>query len=127
VARYLGRDLEHDERVRPGGEAAEPSKLIEPVKDVDEGVVGGLLSQVVELRTADRSELVAAARQLVDRDSLQHIMKAGDGLVVARVPDPELLDPPSRVRVESRFRAGARAAAARGSLAHHGHSHSGVA
>ena len=111
MPRDLGRDLEHDELVRPGGEATQPTELIEPVQDVDECVVGGLLREVVKLRAADRSQLAAPARQLVYGDPLQHIMKAGDRLVVPRVPDPKLLDPLSRVRIERRLRSAATSAA----------------
>ena len=76
---------------------------MEPVKDVDECVVVGLLRDVRKLRTADPSELAAAVRQLVDGDPAQHIVKPGDRLVVPRVSGPKLLNPPSGVRIERRL------------------------
>ncbi len=76
---------------------------MEPVKDVDECVVGGLLRDVLKLRTADPSELAAAARQLVDGDLAQHIVKPGDRLVMPRVSGPKLLDPPSGVASSAAF------------------------
>jgi hypothetical protein len=53
----LARDLEHDELVGPGGEAAESRELLEPGEDVHQRVVGGLLGEVIELRPPDRVQL----------------------------------------------------------------------
>jgi hypothetical protein len=55
----LARDLEHDELVGPGGEAAETLELLEPGEDVQQRVVGGLLGEVIELRPPDRAQLTA--------------------------------------------------------------------
>lgn len=69
VTRDLARDLENHEPVRPGGETAEPAKLVKLAQDADQRVVGGLLSDVLELGAGDRSELTTAAAELVERDS----------------------------------------------------------
>lgn len=85
VSGDLGRDLEDDEPVGPRGETAEPAEVIEPTEHVDERVIGGLVGEIIELRTADRTQLGTPTGKLMDRDPPQQLVQTDHGLVVAGV------------------------------------------
>ncbi|MDA0159049.1 hypothetical protein OM076_02130 [Solirubrobacter ginsenosidimutans] len=99
ACRDLAGDLEDHELVRPRGEAAEAAEVLELGQDVHQRVVGALLGDVVELRTAQRLQLAAPAMQLVQRGALQHPVELGDRLSVARMVGAQVLDPAPRDHV----------------------------
>jgi hypothetical protein len=93
VARHLAGDLEDDELVRPGGEAAEPAEVVEAPEDVHERIVGRLLGEILELGAGDRPQLGAAARELVEGHANQHLVEPSHSLIVTGVALPQLSHP----------------------------------
>src|SRR6185437_11201928 len=57
------------------------------------GVVGGLLGEVLELRSADRAELVATPAELASGDPQEQVAQLGDGLVATVAVGPQPLTP----------------------------------
>ena len=74
-AAELHRDLEDDERVCPGCEAAGAAVAVELRRDGDDSVVGGLVAEVVELGAADLRVEVAATVRLGVRSSEQEVVQ----------------------------------------------------
>ena len=96
------RDLEHHELVRPGREPAEPAKVVKPRQDVHQRVVGSLLGEIIELRAADRTQLTAPPRQLVERRPPQQIVESVHRALPARVSGTQLRDPPLGLAIPRR-------------------------
>src|SRR5215471_8700199 len=70
----LGRHLEDDELIRPGGEPALPPELAKLAGDGDQRISGRLVGQVIELR-AGEPQPRATPVGLTPRNPQQHLMQ----------------------------------------------------
>lgn len=86
VPAHQAGDLEDDELVGARGEAAEPGELLELGQDLHHRIVGRVLSEIVELRAADRPQLRAPTRQLVVCAAQKDRMQFGNRVIAPRMP-----------------------------------------
>ena len=96
----LHRDLEDDERVCPGCEAAGAAVAVELRRDGDDSVVGGLAAEVVELGAADLRVEVAATVRLGVRSSEQKVVQPFERSSALDSRRAQALDPRTRFRVQ---------------------------
>ena len=88
----LGRHLEDDELVRPGGEPALAAELAELAGDGHHRVGRGLVGQVVKLGAGDPQPR-AAPPALPLRDAQQHLVQPGQRRLPLRAGPGERTEP----------------------------------
>ena len=98
---HLHRGLVERELVGPGREPREAAELVEASEDREEGVVRGLLGDVVEVPAKVRMRAAPAAG-LEPGGTQEEPVEPGDGVVAGGALRAEVAEPCARLRVERR-------------------------